>query len=989
MPTNLEIRFEADIKQLTAALAQARGDLAKLTQASKTAGEQGANSFTGLQGVINKLPPGIGAVTAGFLSAEAIMSSVGAAVSLLEQRFKSFLDTGDRLSELAEKTGLSVEQLSAYGYAADQSDASLDVLATGMKKLSINLDAADEEGKKAVAMFARLGLQTQDAAGQTLPLAQLLPQIADKFAQINSPIQKTAIATALFGREGQALVPLLSKGSAGIKELTDKAQQLGIVMGQTAAEAADKLKDKLSTLDQVKAAGFNAAFAQAAPELEKLIDLVTELKVSGGNGDLLGGIIGSGAEAITDTIEGLRVIGAAFAPIIDVASSLVEILSQGEPTTIQVADAAGEWRKKLEATALELAAIIDLLQKTFGVVQGLGAVIISAVVYPFAKALELAGLLANTISSGTGDGLVRAGQAAAGYTAELRKAAVATISNADAVDKVQRKIAALQFDEIIRKQERGQSSAKPAGTASLRGAKSSAANGSDQAKQLADAQYNLTKTSLEAEQKLLEFALAAGLSAYDTAYKEGLIGLQGYYTARESIERERLAGVVRLRQAELAAVNAKELQARRRGDAPGILKAQADVVKVQAEVQLAQGGLDNLAFQIEQAKRVDAKLLDSLKLKAQIDLAQLEGNSLDRATIEADLREQMKELLTKFAQDPLVTAKLEKIITLKADASQVAQQLQQIELRQRQSAQPLEAQSALANARVQNGTVSQPRAQQQLDVIKAGQVQQLQLYVAKLQEMRIALDQGEQSADKLQQKLDLDAKIATVAVSIEGLKAPVLDLGVTLENSFASSADSAFESILTGSKSAGAAFSDMTRGILQDIARVIVKMLVLKAVQAATGGFANGGAVGANAQAFAFGGSVHGPGGPRDDAIPAWLSNGEHVMDVPTVAAFGGHGFFNALRAIGSGKGGTAASNSILDGVRNLGFNLNALQRPPSSGALRLADGGPVASLATAQSQALQLTQNFHVSGAADQRTQSQIGSAAFDGARRATMRNN
>ena len=36
------------------------------------------------------------------------------------------------------------------------------------------------------------------------------------------------------------------------------------------------------------------------------------------------------------------------------------------------------------------------------------------------------------------------------------------------------------------------------------------------------------------------------------------------------------------------------------------------------------------------------------------------------------------------------------------------------------------------------------------------------------------------------------------------------------------------------------------------------------------------------------GGMVQGPGGPRQDAIPAMLSNGEHVMDAATVNAMGG-----------------------------------------------------------------------------------------------------
>lgn len=43
----------------------------------------------------------------------------------------------------------------------------------------------------------------------------------------------------------------------------------------------------------------------------------------------------------------------------------------------------------------------------------------------------------------------------------------------------------------------------------------------------------------------------------------------------------------------------------------------------------------------------------------------------------------------------------------------------------------------------------------------------------------------------------------------------------------------------------------------------------------------------ANAGAYANGGPIHGPGGPRTDSIPARLSDGEHVIDAEAVTALG------------------------------------------------------------------------------------------------------
>lgn len=56
----------------------------------------------------------------------------------------------------------------------------------------------------------------------------------------------------------------------------------------------------------------------------------------------------------------------------------------------------------------------------------------------------------------------------------------------------------------------------------------------------------------------------------------------------------------------------------------------------------------------------------------------------------------------------------------------------------------------------------------------------------------------------------------------------------------------------------------------------------------------------------AQGGDVRGPGGPKSDQIPAWLSNGEHVLTAKDVAAMGGqagvYAFRDALHRAGGGK---------------------------------------------------------------------------------------
>jgi hypothetical protein len=49
--------------------------------------------------------------------------------------------------------------------------------------------------------------------------------------------------------------------------------------------------------------------------------------------------------------------------------------------------------------------------------------------------------------------------------------------------------------------------------------------------------------------------------------------------------------------------------------------------------------------------------------------------------------------------------------------------------------------------------------------------------------------------------------------------------------------------------------------------------------------------------AFAEGGMVRGPGGPKDDSVLAWLSNGEGVLNAAATERIGGAATINALNA--------------------------------------------------------------------------------------------
>ena len=184
------------------------------------------------------------------------------AVDRVRGAFDATAAAAAHANDMSAKTGLSVEAVQEYGYAASQAGSDVDTLGNGLKTLADKADAASKGGKDAARALHAVGLSGKDIkSGKVLP-DEALGKIADHFAALPDGARKSALAVDLFGGAGVKLIPLLNKGSAGIAALRAEARDLGIVMsGDTTAAVADlgdaqsKLGDQLGGIrNQVMAA---------------------------------------------------------------------------------------------------------------------------------------------------------------------------------------------------------------------------------------------------------------------------------------------------------------------------------------------------------------------------------------------------------------------------------------------------------------------------------------------------------------------------------------------------------------------------------------------------------------------------------------------------------------------------------------------------------------------------------------------------------------
>jgi hypothetical protein len=163
-----------------------------------------------------------------------------------DKTWQYFTEAGSAMANMAARTGLSVEQLSALSYAAEQAGLDSEGLAHGIRHMQREIAAAAGGSKEAQQTFATLGVAVSDLA--SVDATQQLADLADTLGKIQNPTQQAALAMKVFGREGAAMVPLLKGGSAGLNEMFDKAKSLGLIMSTEDAVAARDFNRECKTL---------------------------------------------------------------------------------------------------------------------------------------------------------------------------------------------------------------------------------------------------------------------------------------------------------------------------------------------------------------------------------------------------------------------------------------------------------------------------------------------------------------------------------------------------------------------------------------------------------------------------------------------------------------------------------------------------------------------------------------------------------------------
>lgn len=208
-------------------------ETAQFRSAMEKAAYQAQKNFTSIQRSAQTLAGALGV----YFSADLFVSWV-----------KGSIDAADALFDLSERTGVATDSLSKLQYAAKLSDVTTEEFGTNLIKLNRSIAEAARGTGEAEKAFQAMGISVKDASGNIRGTEQILGDIADKFSQYADGANKTALATALFGRSGASMITFLNNGRGGLAAMGRELERLGGVVMPDAARRANEFNDNLERI---------------------------------------------------------------------------------------------------------------------------------------------------------------------------------------------------------------------------------------------------------------------------------------------------------------------------------------------------------------------------------------------------------------------------------------------------------------------------------------------------------------------------------------------------------------------------------------------------------------------------------------------------------------------------------------------------------------------------------------------------------------------
>lgn len=208
-----------------------------------------------------------------------------------------------RMADLAQQTGLAVSTLSALEVLAKRTGGELGTIVQAVVLFERKLDDAQDPLSKTAELFRKFNVDTSDTETSLRSAFSALAAMPEGFAQTNA-------AAELFGqRGGKQVLAILKETNGDIDGTIKRLREMGVLISEDAARAADIFNDELALLEFQLRALSAAAAEDLIPVMVEIIqafgDMVTAVRplVS-----ILSSIAGTALRPVAQAFKGLSLV---------------------------------------------------------------------------------------------------------------------------------------------------------------------------------------------------------------------------------------------------------------------------------------------------------------------------------------------------------------------------------------------------------------------------------------------------------------------------------------------------------------------------------------------------------------------------------------------------------------------------------------------------------------------------------------------------------
>ena len=258
-------------------------------------------------GAFASVSKGLGGITKKVASLGVAFGTLGIAAGAAIVR--SQMNTIDALGKTADKIGTTTEALGAMRHAAGITGVATSTLDMSLQRFVRRTSEASVGMGEARGAFRELGIDVQSF--NQLPLEEQIGTIADKMGTLRSQTDRVRIAQKLFDSEGVAMVQMLAEGSAGLKEMSEEAGALGILLDRADVAQIEAANDSFTRSGAVIEGLINQFSVGLAPFVEEAANMMRQAALDtedfGSIGFKAARSVVEGIASLLDTLNSLRI----------------------------------------------------------------------------------------------------------------------------------------------------------------------------------------------------------------------------------------------------------------------------------------------------------------------------------------------------------------------------------------------------------------------------------------------------------------------------------------------------------------------------------------------------------------------------------------------------------------------------------------------------------------------------------------------------------